>query len=115
METLEGTLSILLGVQRLSRRMPGESLSICVFGILFLKPCGIGQHYFRKIGGCRGGKNGTGETISNKAWQIACVVDVCVGQKQPTDRGGVNWQGIPVTLPEFLEPLKQAAVDHRAT
>ena len=39
------------------------------------------------------------------------MVQVCMGQDHRVDRDWVDRQRLPITLPQLLQPLKEAAVD----
>src|SRR5262245_36380665 len=112
LDQFERCVGVLFSVQGKSGTMSGEAFAICVFGILFLQPGGIGQHYFQTISGCVCCVDSTSEAVTNEPRKIARVIDVCVSQQDGSNRCGIDRERPPVSQPQFLEALKQSAVNH---
>ena len=59
-------------------------------------------------------KDGAAETLFHQTWDISDMVEVRVSEHDGVDRRSRNWEVLPVALSQFLQPLKQAAIEQHA-
>ena len=87
------------------------AVAVRVLGVFFLNASRVGQHDAAKILRAGRTEDSAPEALRYEARQIAAVIEVRVGQDDRGDVGRTNRQVMPVALAQFLEALKQPAVD----
>lgn len=99
------------GVKRQRRRVFRESVAVGLTRILLLNPAGIRQDHAAEVRRARGAEGPAPEALRDQARQVADVVQVCVGEHDGMDRGGLDRKVVPVPEPQLLQPLEETAVE----
>ena len=94
--------------------MLGETVTVRLARVLVLNVRRVRQNQRTELLGRRGAEDPAAKPGRNQPRQIPAVIEVRMGQDDGVDRGRVDRQRLPVAQPQFLQPLKQAAVDQHA-
>ena len=84
---------------------------ICPVGIFLLEIAAVRQHDLTEVKGGMSAIDCSGKTFPAQPGQVAGVVDVGVGEKDPINFYRCDRKGIPIFYTVFLYPLKQSTVD----
>ena len=110
---LESRARIFHGIERQRRLVLGETVTVRIFGVLFLQITGVGQKDGAEIGRRMGAENGSAKAALDQQRQIAGVVEMGVRENDGVDAARFDRKLRPILEPQRLEPLKQAAVDEQ--
>jgi hypothetical protein len=99
------------GIQRQRRMMFREPMAVREIRFLLLKPRAVAQHDFAERSRPWRAVHGATKAIAHEQWQIAAVIDMCVGQYHGFDRIRRDGERHPVSHPKILDALKKPAVD----
>ena len=113
LEAAECRPGLCLRIERQRRPVPRIAIAVGGSGIVLLDMSAVRQQNGAEIGGRLRAVDRTLEAISHQAWDIAAMVDMGMGQQQRIELGGIERQGLPVALPEFLLALEKPAVDQK--
>jgi hypothetical protein len=92
-----------------------QIVAITVVCILFLKTSSIREKYLEEVRRPPRAIHGFVEALCDETREVACVVDVSVGDEYGIERRGIKRGILPIAVAKFLQALKQAAIDEHPT
>ncbi len=102
---------ICFGVERQGGFVLRIAMLVRVRRVFLLNPPRVGQHDPAQVARARRAVHPSSESISDQSRQVPAVIQVSVRQDDGLELGGVEREILPVALPEFLQALKQPAID----
>src|SRR3970282_678841 len=87
------------------------TLPVGALRFLFLQVSTVRQQYAAQVQGRGCAEHGPTKAVAREERQVASVIEVRVRQYARIDFGRAHRQRRPVTQPEVLQPLEQAAVE----
>ncbi|MCU0272382.1 MAG: hypothetical protein MUE34_04035 [Acidimicrobiales bacterium] len=111
LELGEGPLGVVGGVERQGGPVLAVPALVGEAGLLLLQMGGVEEEHAAETDGARGGEDRTAEAVADDGRQVPGVVDVGVGQDDGVEAPRRHREGLPVALPQLLEPLEEATVD----
>ena len=102
---------IILRIQGQGVLMLGVASLLGVTGFLFLQMAAVGQQQLAQIARGLGAKDPSSEALLDQGRQIACVIQVGMGQQHRVDGRGRDRKIRPVALAQLLVTLEQATID----
>ncbi len=114
LEQRHRAFGVLNGKQRQSRPVAGIALPIGALRILFLQLRRVCQDDARQIRGRRRAEDASAKALPDQPREVPRMVEMGVREDDGMNVGRAHRQWLPVTLPQFLQSLKQPAVDQDA-
>ena len=94
--------------------MTAVSVFVGVAGFLLLQVRRVRQHDGAQVARARRAEDASSKSLRHETRQVAAVIEMGMRQHHGVEARRVNGKGRPVALPQFLEPLKQAAIHEDA-
>lgn len=111
LEVLEHPPCVVLSVERKRRGVLGIAFSIGAIGFLLLQVAAVGQEHATERAGSAGRKDGAAKSVAAERRQVTAVIQMGMGEHDRVERAGVDVRRFPVAQTQFLETLKEPAVD----
>jgi hypothetical protein len=89
----------------------GEAVSVRLARVLFLQMRRVGQDQRAELFSGRRAEDSSSESASDEPWKVAAVIQMRVREHDRIHCRWLDRQRLPVAQPQFLQSLKQPAVD----